>query len=305
MRLLGWTATFVASAVFFVASATFLASLAACGDGDTGAAFAMDSGTPDADAGAAPEKVYPVDIDVVITADNAYSIGWGDDNGLQSFNPDSSIATAGNQIYSCPIGVGPEAHVVPAKDAIAGGWIYVVSWCDLGGVQGLIAQVNYRDGEPIYTGADAWEVCATGVPYPTTGGAGPDKRTIEREIAKCNSPTSDVEWTSHGWVGVNGAITPGARGKLALGQDNESDVDLRVTDDVGRVMTGPGLMNFAPVCKQPANGRKGMGNKARWIWYAPSGYSADPFVASEELVRHTFLIFRLPRRAIPPPPSPG
>ena len=240
-----------------------------------------------------PPALPPAPVDVVITADNAYAFGWGDEAKITTLYENAPARTS-SEIFDCPIGTGPEAYVVPADEALPGAWLYVVSWADYTTSQGVIAQFKHRGGDAIYTGAGEWQACATGRPYPDNL-TRPDKQTINDEIARCNAGSGDPARTSAGWVGPTAAITPNAQGRVAFGQDNMSDIDLRPS---------PGYV-FPPVCKRDVtHGGQGIDGQARWMWYAPPGFAGNPFLATGDNDTRTFLVFRFPTSALPPPKLP-
>jgi hypothetical protein len=84
---------------------------------------------------------------VVITADNAYSFGYGDANGITHFTQGTRALTAG-QIFNC--GEGPEAYKVPAADAPASAYLYIVTWDDLAVTQGVLGQFRRGSGTPLH-----------------------------------------------------------------------------------------------------------------------------------------------------------
>ena len=70
-----------------------------------------------------PNPTLTTDVNVIITADNAYGFGYGTETRLLNYeggveNPDA------DDIFACPIGVGPEEYLVPAANANAGGYLY-------------------------------------------------------------------------------------------------------------------------------------------------------------------------------------
>ena len=157
--------------------------------------------------------------------------------------------------------------------------------------EGVLGQFERRGGAPIHTGTGEWHVCRTGDAHPD-GLARPDTAMVNDEIAKCHAASGDPKTTSAGWVGPSGPITPNAQGTLVFGQDNLSDVDKRGT---------PGYA-FPPVCKRDVTHEgRGIHGNARWMWYAPPGFVGDPFFATGQNDTRTFLVFRLPTRAIPSP----
>jgi hypothetical protein len=252
-------------------------------------------------------------VDVMATADNAYAFGWGDANSVTTYisNP---AATLAGEIFNCPVGgparkgaplaagttVGPEAYTVPADQAPPGAYLYLIAWADFGTTQGVIATFTREDGGSVVaTGAGAWQACATGLPYDTsnpTTAVGPTQDIVNTQIGLCNAGTGDATSTSAGWVGPTGPIssTPKAVGHVAFGQDNGWTTDAR--QDGG---------DFQPTCgeplmKDPDNG--GIDPTAKWMWYAPPGFSGDPFQADGTNFTRSFLIFRLPAAAVGGPP---
>ncbi len=223
-----------------------------------------------------PTQVASGPVSVVITADNAYSFGYGDVDGISNFTQGQRATTAA-QIFSCPLGVGPEAYTVPAASAPDGAYLYIVAWDDLEVTQGVIGQFS-RDTGTVYTGDSRFEVCATGLDYSTGPNAttGPTLDVINAQIAQCNTGTGSPTTTSMGWVNSTGATTSGAVGKLAIGEAND--------DNAG---------TFQLVC-QPTGTTQGVSAAAQWMWYDPQdGQPGDAFHATGVNRFKAFLIFRL------------
>ncbi len=230
------------------------------------------------DLGPPPDLSAP-DVHVVITADNAYAFGWGYADRVTKLNGRPMTTVAGD-IFNCPIGVGPEAYDIPASEAPANGYIYIAAWADDATTQGVIGQFD-RGGLPIYTGDGDWEVCATGLFYDTgPAGGGPTLAVVNQEIAKCTAGSGSPTSTSAGWVNSKGAVTAGAIGALAVGEDNS----LQGGD-------------FPIVCQMDATGKKGVDPSARWMWYSPDGKSPFRHSGGHNPTR-AFLIFRLPSKTI-------
>jgi hypothetical protein len=258
-----------------------VASVAACGpsngDGDLDAAAGGDAQTVDAPL---PIDAIPVDappppdVDVVITADNAYSFGYGDEAGITTYVQGTRAVTAG-QIFNC--GEGPETYVVPSAMAPDTAYLYVVSWDDLSVTQGVLGQFK-RGGDPVYTGTDAWDVCATGVNF-SQSSVGPTQAEVNGQITICNAGSGAAGTTSEGWVNLTGAVTAGAVGTLAVGEANDA------------VAGG----TFPPTCVDMAGG---IDNAARWMWYQPGGV-ANPFQSTGSNTFRAYLIFRLAAVDIP------
>lgn len=219
------------------------------------------------------------DVHVVITADNAYAFGWGDTLKVDKLSGRPSTRVAGD-IFNCPIGVGPEEYDIPAQEAPEGTYLYIIAWADDAVTQGVIGQFD-RGALPIYTGQGEWEVCATGLPYDSSvAGGGPTLEVVNQQITSCNAGLGNATRTSVGWVNTMGAVTAGAVGSLAVGEDN-----------------GAATGNFPIVCQKDATGKRGVDAASRWMWYSPDG--RDPFRhAGGTNPTRTFLIFRLPSKVI-------
>jgi len=222
------------------------------------------------------------DVNVVITADNAYSFGYGDVNGIDNFTQGSRAQLAG-EIFNC--GPGPEAYTVPGADAPNSAFLYVVTWDDLAVSQGVLGQFRRVGGDALYTGDASFEVCATGINLQNSQN-GPSQAEINAEILKCNAGSGDKTTTSAGWVNSKGAVTPGAVGTLAIGEENSST---------------PGG-KFPPTCPTDIAppGSASIDNAAHWMWYNPGGV-ADPFGSTGSNTFRAYLIFRLAAEDIPPP----
>jgi len=243
-----------------------------------GGSLASNDGGAGGD-GAMPD--LPSEVNVIITADNAYGFGYGTKTKLANYfggieNPDSS------DIFDCPVGNGPEQYVVPAADANAGGYLYIIGYADKSTTQGVIAKF-FRDGAtPVYTGAGKWEVCATGEDY-DPGSGGPDRATIDSYIAKCNADELDPATSSVGWVDT----TPGPNGHLAFGEDNSTTR--------GTPMPGN---EFLEVCEVEPG--------ARWMWFdwEADRQDSSPFMwpGGSANVTKDFLIFRLGADQVPRKP---
>lgn len=229
-------------------------------------------------------SVPAVDVDVVLTADNAYSFGYGDANGITHFTQGSRAQTAG-QIFNC--GEGPEAYKVPAADAPPSAYLYVVTWDDLAVTQGVLGQFRRGNGLALYTGDPLFEVCGTGINMKQSQ-TGPTQQEINAQIAICNSGQGDHTLTSGGWVNLAGAVTPGAIGTLAVGEANDP------------VAGG----SFPPTCPTGVApmGVASIDQEAHWMWYQPGGV-ANPFQSTGQNTFRAYLIFRVAADDIPPPPQ--
>ena len=256
----------------------------ACACGPTTRNELPDATAAESDAATqqdAPPQQASGPVDVVITADNAYSFGYGTVGGITTFIQGTRAQTAG-QIFNC--GEGPERYTVPAADAPDSAYLYIVTWDDLSVTQGVLAQFS-RDSGTVLTGDDRFEVCATGVDFSDGPSAqtGPGQIAINDEIARCNAASGAAATTSHGWVNTNGAATTGAVGRLAVGEANDAQ-------------TG----TFPLVCQpDPANPTQpGIESSAHWMWYDPMDGGGDAFHSTGANRFKAFLIFRLSAGAI-------
>jgi hypothetical protein len=223
------------------------------------------------------------DVEVVITADNAYSFGYGDVAGISHFTQGQRAQSAG-QIFNC--GEGPESYTVPAADAPASAYLYIVTWDDLSVTQGVLGQFLRVGGTALYTGDPKFEVCATGIDL-SASTTGPSQVEVNAQIAICNSGAGDHGLTSGGWVNSAGAVTPNAVGSLAIGEANDP---------------APGG-SFPPTCVTGAMPAAGTIDPAsHWMWYQPGGV-ADAFHSTGTNTFRAYLIFRLKAQDIPPPPK--
>lgn len=245
-----------------------------------------DAGAPETSGGfgppsetGAPPAAPATDVRAVVTTDNAFSFGYGSDSAVTTFV--RGEGSGGRAIFDCPVGFGPTEYVVPAAQAPAGAYLYIIAWADTAVTQGTLAQFTRIGGKPIYSGDGAWQICAVGTPYDYLG-MGPDQATVTASVAECNKGAPGATY-SKGWVNTAGAVTPGAIGKLAYGETNE---------DAGG--------DFPIVCQKDDAGVSGIDGAARWMWFDPlDGQSA--FVGNTANRTKTFLIFRLPADALPAP----
>lgn len=239
-------------------------------DSDAGA-IEVDSGTP-FDAGT--NALLPVD--VTVTADNAYSFGYGTAQGMTTFVQGQRAQSAG-EIFNC--GPGPDAYQVPASAAPRGAYLYIVTWDDLSVTQGVLGQF-VRGPHTLLTGAPGFEVCATGVDLHTST-IGPSQAEVNAQIANCNAGTGDRTTTSGGWVNRFGAVTAGAVGALVIGELND---------------TAGGT--FPPACPTGSSMSAPMiSSQARWMWYSPGGIT-NPFQSTGANTFRAYLIFRIASETI-------
>jgi len=262
---------------------------------EMGTTMMVDDG-PIFDVGTIPDTPDPplpaTDIEVIITADNAYAFGYGTQMEMSNYFG-GVAATLAAEIFSCA--TGPETYIVPAEDATAE-YLYIVAYADTAVTQGVLGQFRRisevpmgTPGEVVYTGDSDWEVCATGVDY-NTGDPTPPLMVVNEQIALCNGGMTDPATTSQGWVDIVG--TP--LGALAVGETNE-------TPYAG----GPQPGNEFPLVCQTL-----IEPMARWMWFnwdpATIVWPAQsPFIypGGAGNPMHDFMIFRLAATSVPQPPA--
>ena len=223
----------------------------------------------------------PSEVNVIITADNAYGFGYGTKTELANYFGGVENQEA-SDIFDCPVGHGPEEYVVPAADANMGGFLYIVGYADKLTTQGVIAKFFREGATPVYTGSGKWQACATGEDY-DPGSGGPEVETINEYIAKCNAGQLDPTTSSVGWVDTSGD----EHGRLVFGEDNSTT----------RSDPEPGN-EFLEVCEiEPS---------AKWMWFdwLAERSAGSPFMwpGGSENVTKDFIIFRLGADQIPSKP---
>ena len=243
--------------------------------------------TTDTTDGTTTEAMPASDIDVVITADNAYSFAYGTEQSIAKFFGGVEAKTAA-EIFNC--GVGPEKYTVPAADADNASFLYIIAWDDSAVTNGVLASFRRTDGgqgfgEQVFTGTPGWEACATGLKY-EVGTGGPSLDVINEYIGKCNAGDLDPNTSSGGWVDEVGTEL----GAVAFGEDNTTPYD-----------GGPKAGNEFPlVC--PAD----MPAEAHWMWFnwdpenVVPPQSAFMFPGGQNPY-HQFLLFRLAAELVPEP----
>lgn len=253
------------------------------GNGATGAVnLGGNLGAPEGGADSGEEMPdLPSEVNVIITADNAYGFGYGTKTKLANYFGGVENRESGD-IFDCPVGNGPEQYVVPAEDANAGGYLYIIGYADKSTTQGVIAKFFREGAQPVYTGTSKWEVCATGEDY-DPGSGGPSRVTIDEYIEKCNGAELDPKNSSVGWVNATGTD----HGKVAIGEDNSTTRDAPT----------PGN-EFLVACDiEPS---------ARWMWFdwLAARKEGSPFIWPGDGANPTkdFLIFRLGADQIPSKP---
>lgn len=255
-------------------------------------------------AGTASTAVAQVDVDGVITVDNAYGFGFGDATGMTTSSYFGGIrnVTAGEITNGLPVlytagtanagngyrnlGVGPELYdiSVPASD-----YMYLVAWSDDQSFQGAIASFTVGSTTISTNPGVGWEVFATGIDRDsniagdTLTNSPTDIALINSQIALANT-NSGGSGTSVGWVDENGLLPDGSAGMGALvfGDDN--------TGGIG------GTHPFGAI--------NGIDSTGQWMWYNEDPATiTNPFRADLEGPdgHKEFLIFRIPVSAIPTP----
>ncbi|MFZ6183099.1 hypothetical protein ACOXH8_30480 [Nannocystis pusilla] len=228
------------------------------------------------------------DIEIVITADNAYGFAYGTDDNISMYWGGIENTTAG-QIFNC--GEGPEKYVVPYEEADNASFLYVIAWADSSTTQGVLARFRRKDGggnfgEDVFTGTEGWEVCATGVDY-QPGSGGPSLQVINDHIVKCNQGALDPNTTSVGWVDEVGT----QYGAVAFGEPNTTPYN-------GGPMAGN---EFPLVCPMD------MPEEAKWMWFNWDPPNVKPpqspflWPGGGGNPDHQYLIFRFAADLVPIP----
>ncbi len=242
-----------------------------------------DAGARDASfVDARPPSSVP-ELLVVVTADNSYRFGFGDERGLRSTYGAAEASTS-CQIFCCsapcrvdaecrpgarcgPLGAcedgeGPEAYRVPEGAVTGSDYLYVIAWSDDAVTQGLLVEIRDSSGRTLLLSGDrAWSVCATNRNF-DTGSGGPDDRLVAEWLGRCEGR----------WVGSD---APRGRPGLAVGEANDAEGG-----------------DFPIVCDR---GPDAIASAARWMWFDERiGDGASAFSDRQP----EFLIFRVPTRAI-------
>jgi len=126
----------------------------------------------------------PVNVDVQVTADNAYAIYTGNETDIYEFH-----GTAENDLAAHI--ASPESYSFSMDD---GDIIYIAAWSDDATAQGLLAEFNI-DGTILTTGNSQWEVMATGIDL-DPGDPAPTLSELTTAIGHANAGTVP----SGGWV---------------------------------------------------------------------------------------------------------
>ncbi|MBK8980514.1 MAG: hypothetical protein IPM29_31820 [Planctomycetes bacterium] len=205
-------------------------------------------------------------VNVAITADNAYSFGYGSVSNIPTTSLFGGVENCNaGAIFNC-VG-GPETYLnVPAGPD---DYLYIIAYSDESSTQGVLGQFvsATNANKKVYTGTSAWQVFATGVDYDPCGSGGPSLAVINQQIVLANAGGGGAG-SSGGWVGVAGGGS-GTVGALAIGEAN---------DNAGG--------DFPQVCTSTID------TAATWMWYNPDPSSiTNPFRGT---VGGEFLIFRLP-----------
>ena len=246
-----------------------------------------------------------VDVDGVITVDNAYGFGFGDVTGMTTSSYFGGLrnTSAADITNGLPVlynagdanvgngftnsGVGPEAYDLnglPASD-----YLYLIGWSDDTSYQGAIASFTVGATTVSTNPGQGWQVFATGIDRDsgiasdTLTNSAVDIALINNQIAIANAELG-VAGTSVGWVDENGILDSGAAGvgELAFGDDN--------TGGIG------GTHPFGAI--------NGIDSTAQWMWYNENpALISNPFRADLEGPdgHAEFLIFRIPVDSIPTP----
>lgn len=246
-----------------------------------------------------------VDVDAVLTVDNAYGFGFGSVAGMTTTSYFGGIrnttaaditngapvlytagtANAGNGFTN--LGVGPERYDLnglPASD-----YLYLVAWSDDAALQGAIGSFTVGSQTIGTIDGAGWQVYATGIDRDsniasdTLTNSAVDIALINAQIALANT-NSGGSGTSRGWVDENGLLPNGSMGSgaLAFGDTNAGG--------------SGGFLPFGAIA--------GIPTAARWMWYNEDPATiSNPFSAPPAGPdgHNEFLIFRIPVSSVPTP----
>lgn len=225
----------------------------------------------------APAHAQTTPMEAVITSDNGYGFGYGDDiaiYGDTAYLGKVENCSDASQIFSCT--GGPERYLFNAPDTTT--FLYLVAWADDSSKQGVLGQ--FRDvstGGTIYTGIGPWEVYRTNQRMISCDASDPQGPPLVGINTQINHATSNKLWKPVTELGLGG----GNRG--VIGEDNSV----------------PGG-TFGPACPNPPNSTlpNAIGTAARWMWFdSTANGTANPFLYAENAF-NDYLIFRLPIRSV-------
>jgi hypothetical protein len=199
-------------------------------------------------------------VTAVVTADNAYMLGFGPASGPATWQAPVNNTVSG-QIFSCA--GGPEVYTLNPG---VGDYLYIAANSDKAVTQGVLGRFALAGGQMVVSGVGPWQVLPTGHDVPLSAAA------ANTELA-----TSTAGW-------ANSVTSPALTG-LVFGEPN---VPTNVTPQ------NPDI--FPVVC--PGTAANSIPGTARWMWYR-SRPNANPFNTNPGPGGHReFLIFRLPVRAL-------
>ena len=181
-------------------------------------------------------SAHAVDVDGVITVDNAYGFAFGDVNGITTTSyygglrntSAGEIANGAPVLFSGPTGpgftnpgVGPELYDLPSL--APPDYMYLIAWSDDSSYQGAIGSFTIGSTSVGTLPNTGWEVFATGIDLDSTVASDTlttdpaDVQLINDQIAIANANAGNAG-TSIGWVDENGMLPNGSLGlgELAL-----------------------------------------------------------------------------------------
>ncbi len=138
---------------------------------------------------AKPVSAATVGIDVLITADNAYELCWGDVNTVNG-------CVGGNNVLSTVVN-----HTLFPLDSQTG-YIYIAAWSDHATAQGLVARLTSTNGTVLLTGNSAFEVYATNALTSTP----PITPTAAQMTGHVVSANFNMDWVSPAIGPLNGSF---------------------------------------------------------------------------------------------------
>ena len=263
-------------------------------------------GDASGEGGNKPAPISTDPVDVVFTADNAYAFGWGDATSLANF---SRARTRRSRATSSTARSSPAERRAPRLAAVAPSR----TWCP----------PPTRRRRPTSTSSPGRTRAPRKVRSDSSSAARPTRSiratTPGRSARPASSTTLEplrhraVEGRRRGEARAlqrrgrrrsratggstrRGAVTAGALGNLALGEDNSRG---RTSDTGGLPADGV----FPITCQKDANGNQGIDPDAHWMWYQPPGFTTEQaFTNNSGNATKTYLIFRVKAADIPVEP---
>lgn len=257
-----------------------------------------------------------VDVEALLTADNAYSFGWGSVTTVSSyFGPiynDTIVKWSGCPPANAPGNLAGGVERWSIQGAPLDGYFYLVSDSDDGVYQGVLGSFRDLKGPSsglVLTGDPAWEVCAANNDKWHRGAsqAFPSLADVHAAIEDCNknlgplAGVSNGQQTSGGWVDATKGYAANQAATLGVLYPGASDRPLMYNGGPSTVLP-PAVLHGT---ENPYGAVSCIDGAAAWMWFNanPAAVSNpvkmdDPKIAGLNYHHREFLVFRLPIRVI-------